>query len=78
MLLNKKEKLAQFLSGCSTAPPSGMKDYRDPRIQDVNNPGGHCYWKGEQPKVLNIYIFCTWNSKQPCINGCLVKQPFPM
>ena len=25
-----------------------------------------------------LEITCTWNPKQPFINGCLVKQPFPM
>ena len=27
--------------------------------------------------IYNIYIY-TWYPKQPCFNGCLVKQPFFM
>ena len=23
-------------------------------------------------------VISTWNPKQPVLNGCLVKQPFPM
>ena len=48
----------QFLSGCSTAPPSGMKDCRDLLLNMWKYPGGHCYWKGEQPKVyIHVYIY---------------------
>ena len=32
----------------------------------------------QPPFILNKALLTTWNSKQPVLNGCLLKQPFPM
>ena len=56
MLLNKKEKLVQFLSGCSTAPPCGMKDYRDLLLNMWKILVATVTGRGSSPKY-NIYTY---------------------